>query len=150
MIGSDMTIRLEADSFWLWLDDKKERQLQFDNGYEGDDQCGMFGVNYFFALTTIIFPVASRGLLPAGMDVRGLVFVFLGERIVRWESGKPGFGFPLFHPLRRRPVGNVGIAQRFPRAVESGVCFPSVRHFHRQWFYSVAASVFAFLACSTR
>ena len=32
------------------------------------------------------------------------------ERIARWESGKPAFGFPLSHPLRRRPVGNVGIA----------------------------------------
>jgi hypothetical protein len=42
---------------------------------------------------------------------------------VRWESGKPAFGFPLFHPLRRRPVGNVGIAQRFPRTVESGCAF---------------------------
>src|SRR5579875_4208802 len=35
---------------------------------------------------------------------------FLRQGIVRWESGKPAFGFPLFHPLRRRPVGNVGIA----------------------------------------
>jgi hypothetical protein len=32
---------------------------------------------------------------------------------------------------RHRTCGNVGIAQRFPRAVESGVGFPSARHFHR-------------------
>jgi hypothetical protein len=39
--------------------------------------------------------------------------------------------FSTFHPLRRRPVGNVGIAQRFPRPVGSGFCSPSGRHFHR-------------------
>ena len=27
----------------------------------------------------------------------------------RWESGKPVFGFPLFHPPRHRSCGNVGI-----------------------------------------
>ena len=64
---------------------------------------------------------------------------------MRWESGKPAFGFPLFHPLRRRPVGNVGIAQRFPRTVGSGVCFPSVRHFHRQGFLFGRCFRFRFL-----
>src|SRR5947208_1765172 len=28
----------------------------------------------------------------------------------RWESGKPVFGFPLFHPPRRRSCGNVEIS----------------------------------------
>ena len=37
------------------------------------------------------------------------------EQEQQWESGKPAFGFPLFHC--RRGCGNVGIAQRFPRAV---------------------------------
>jgi hypothetical protein len=34
----------------------------------------LFGVKYFFALATIIFPVASRGLLPARSDVIGVWF----------------------------------------------------------------------------
>ena len=43
----------------------------------------------------------------------------------------------LFFPVLRsqscrRPVRNVGIAKRFPRIVESAVCFPSIRHFHRR------------------
>ena len=84
----------------------------------------------FFPLTTIISPVASRNCYRRGMGL-GAGFKKEGP-LWRWESGKPGFGFPLFQPLRRRPGGNVGIAQRFPRTVESGLCFPSVRHFHRQ------------------
>ncbi len=36
---------------------------------------------------------------------------------------------------------------RFPQSLEIALRFP---HSHRQCFYSVAASVFAFLACSTQ
>jgi hypothetical protein len=39
---------------------------------------------------------------------------------------------------RSRPVWNVGIAKRFPRTRESGLCFPSVRHFHRLWLFQLA------------
>ena len=39
-------------------------------------------------------------------------FLVPGERDSwRWESGKPAFGFPLFHPpASRRSCGNVGIS----------------------------------------
>ena len=55
------------------------------------------------------------------------------------EGGKPAdVRRQAFFPLRERsrsgPVWNVGIAERFPRTVESDVCFPSVRHFHRLLF----------------
>ena len=59
----------------------------------------------------------------------------------KWETC---FWFSTFPSLRRRPVGNVGIAERFPRAVESGVCFPSVRHFHRRFLFGCGFS-FRFL-----
>ena len=38
------------------------------------------------------------------------LFRFLPISSGRWESGKPAFGFPLFHGPRRRRCGNVGIS----------------------------------------
>ena len=40
----------------------------------------------------------------------GFVFFFEREESGRWESGKPAFGFPLFHGPPRRRCGNVGIS----------------------------------------
>jgi hypothetical protein len=56
--------------------------------------------------------------------------VFERKRIGRWESGKRAFGFHFPVRPRRRSCENVGVAKRFPRTLESDVCFPSVRHFH--------------------
>jgi hypothetical protein len=59
----------------------------------------------------------------------------------------------VFHFSIRFVVGLLGMWESrsdFQGVMESGVCFPSVHHFHRQVFYSVAGSVFAFLACSMR
>ena len=90
----------------------------------------MFGVNYFFCLTTIISPDQRQLLLTssagakrhrgAGGAARACLFCsFLRrEKRRRWESGKPALGFPLFHPPSRRSCGNVGISPlwaRFPR-----------------------------------
>jgi hypothetical protein len=38
--------------------------------------------------------------------------------------------FSLSEHSRSRAVGMWETRERFPRAVESGICFPSVRHFH--------------------
>src|ERR1043166_9034958 len=37
-------------------------------------------------------------------------FVLRNKDSGRWESGKPAFGFPVFHRPRRRRCGNVGIS----------------------------------------
>ncbi|MCU1292555.1 MAG: hypothetical protein JWP08_1405 [Bryobacterales bacterium] len=90
----------------------------------------VFGVNYFFCLTTIISLDQRQLLLTssagakrnrgAGGAARACLFCsFLRrEKRRRWESGKPALGFPLFHPPSRRSCGNVGISPlwaRFPR-----------------------------------
>ena len=59
-------------------------------------------------------------------------FEFEITKAVLWESGKPAFGFPLFHSL----VAAVGMWEsrlRFPRAV--------ARHFHRRLWFMRSASV---------
>ena len=86
------------------------------------------------------FSSATRG---AGGEARrrSSLFCFETQDSGRWESGKPAFGFPLFHRPRRRRCGNVGISPAvwrdfqgvrgkrgkpafgFPR-------FPQPRHFH--------------------
>jgi hypothetical protein len=83
---------------------------------------GLSGVNYFFSLTTTISPYQRQLLFrtlgwreapSAGRRAKARpavpVFCF-GIKRWRWESGKPVFGFPLFHPPRRRSCGNVGIS----------------------------------------
>jgi|SRR5580698_657734 hypothetical protein len=56
-----------------------------------------------------------------------------------WESGKPVFGFPLFHPgyAGRWECGNLALLARFPRdggkrgkAAFAFPRFPRARHFH--------------------
>src|SRR5205809_6781545 len=81
----------------------------------------MSGVNYFFSLTTTISPYQRQLLFDSRVARsahrgrrakparRSPVFVF-GIKRWRWESGNPVFGFPLFHPPRRRSCGNVGIS----------------------------------------
>ncbi len=71
----------------------------------------MSGVNYFFSLTTTISPGQRQLLLDSlggakrsppggGRSPPAALFFRLRERgdSWRWESGKPAFGFPLFHP----------------------------------------------------
>jgi len=74
--------------------------------------------------------VCGRGEAPA------VDFGFQKEVSRRWESGKPGFGFPLFHRLRRRRGGNVGISPALGEIskglVERGGSRPLAFHaFHR-------------------
>jgi hypothetical protein len=72
------------------------------------------------------------------------------ERIVRWESGKPAFGFPLFHPLRRRGCVECGNRAAISKDCGKRGVLSVSPSFPQASFYSAAASVFAFLACSTR
>ena len=53
-------------------------------------------------------PVFGRGRAVARPRLGFCIFEIEEPR--RWESGKPAFGFPLFHGLRRRRCGNVGIS----------------------------------------
>ena len=74
---------------------------------------GLTDVKYFFRLTTIIFPSALPQESPRW-------FVFWEKE--RQGGGKVGNLVLVFHfsiRLRRRPVRNVEIAERFPRTVES-------------------------------
>ncbi len=78
-------------------------------------------------------------------------FVWVRERIGAVGKWETCFWFSTFPSAFA--VGLCGMWESrsdFQGLWESGVCFPSVRHFHRQGFYSAADSVFAFLACSTR
>src|SRR5689334_3095593 len=75
----------------------------------------------------------------------------------QWESGKPAFGFPLFHC--RRGCGNVGIAQFAiskdgGRGGKPGVGFPrrprpviSTVDFHAVLFCWKLANSFRFASC---
>src|SRR5450755_3794359 len=63
----------------------------------------LIGVNYFFGSATTISPYQRQ--LPfdlAGAEgearPRACVFLLEIEKPWRWESGKPVFGFPFFHP----------------------------------------------------
>ncbi len=69
-----------------------------------------------------------------GNKAKGLLVAWPG-----WESGKPGFGFPLFHPghAGRWECGNLALFARFPRdggkrgkAAFAFPRFPRARHFH--------------------
>ena len=40
MLDSGMSLRPEAATLWLWIDNEKCRELCLDDGYTGDDQCG--------------------------------------------------------------------------------------------------------------
>jgi hypothetical protein len=84
---------------------------------EGPDAANWLPLEFFDALIRVkYFSIRGRLFFPIGSDARARLKAEHGfsvlerERIERWESGKPAFGFPLFHPLRRRPGGNVGIA----------------------------------------
>src|SRR2546428_11624084 len=89
--------------------------------------------------------VGARGAATprAGGEARRrvLFFGFETEDSGRWESGKPAFGFPLFHRPRRRHCGNVGISpalgeiskglvERVGSLLFGFPLFPQSRHFH--------------------
>ena len=83
----------------------------------------MSGVNYFFALATIISPHQRQLLsnsLGGGEAPPSAAFLLCEkENSGRWESGKPAFGFPLFHPPSSPELGECGnlacLLARFPR-----------------------------------
>jgi len=69
-----------------------------------------------------------------------------------WESGKPGFGFPLFHGREAGlwECGNLALLARFPRdGGKSGKAalafprFPPSRHFHSPFPSPVARRIWA-------
>ena len=113
----------------------------------------MSGVNYFFALTTIISPdqrqllfdpwAARSARRRAGAKpARGPVFVLeLHIHSGRWESGKPAFGFPLSHPPSPPELWKCGNLAAFGRDSQGArgkrgkpvfgfPRFPQSRHFH--------------------
>jgi hypothetical protein len=112
MIGSEMSVRLDGEDFWLWLDDRKTRQLRFDDGYQGEDQCGKW------------LPNANRrsqddfleGLLPywqlpelCNPDV---CFKPTWICVVRYEYGKSG-KFKRTHLLPWVDIYKPGMDQRY-------------------------------------
>jgi len=86
-------------------------------------------------------PPGSRKRGP--VRLRGSAWFFVLERVKpgRWESGKPAFGFPLFHPPswpKLWECGNLACCWRDFQGArgKSGKlafgfpCFPQPRHFH--------------------
>jgi hypothetical protein len=69
--------------------------------------------NYFSRSTTITPEAARSAAAGAGDSPPAGVLAFRSRYSGRWESGKPGFGFPLFSRPRRRSCGNVGISTVF-------------------------------------
>ena len=109
--------------------------------------CHLSDVNYSFRLTTTISPdqrqllFRRRGAPRAGRSPPAPVFCFERDKPRRWESGKPAFGFPLFHPPSSPELWKCGNLACFwrdfqgARGKEWEACFwlstlSTARHFH--------------------